>query len=859
MAVPITISAADLVPTAFSAPSAGSAGQSIAVSWTVQNQGNGPANPTWFDDIILSTTSTGTGPELQSSPTEQTTTLAAGASYSVTKNVTLPWTLPGKPGTYYLILRANETGAYEAHYPNNNLAVPITLSAATLVTTPTAVPMPPPASDAGVVSTEVRSPVFSADGTKLAAADANRVDVWNIGAATTVRGTFTGHTAFVNSVGFSPRGGQVVSSSNDNTVRVSDASSFAQVSSITQSHASGNPAVLSQDGSKILAASGNSAMLYNAATGALLGTFTGHTSTVLAVALSPDGTQALTGSADTKAMLWSTATFASSAVVTAHTAAVNAVAFSPNGGEFLTASDDQTIRFWQSSSAAPASAPTINQNARTVKDAKYSADGKYVVSTDGYSNWSGGNAYLFQRSTGYGVALFTIPQNLGSPVRMTGVALSPDETTLATTFEDDGHGGAPGGVYLWTTPLPAVPIVPAVALSIGVSSPLTIVPGQASLFSVSVSTPQPGLVLHVAGTASANVAYAGSAPNPLAFQVFSSMNRPPTDSAYGDLAQAYASNLQTDGLFSPAPAGTYYVLVTAPYLTAGSISATITAMFQGFYVSRVEGGSVGNAGKATIRIRGTGLAPASALLPPPADGGPAGDAGATALIVTLTSPSSTTISPTWVGWNGFTTAFATFDLTSAQVGAYSVNVTQVASSTTLTLAQAVNVGVGAGPNLKLSMQAPPQLRQGRTYSFTLNCANLGDGDAVAPFVSVTSAQPGSLRNSHGATVQNQLSWLAGATGWPSGVLPAGATGSITFQAVFGQSNYSLTTGMYPEDSTPFSWGYWESLWGLTSETPPGSTYQQVLQSMRSLGMSSTGPLEFDDLLQRTVFGPSVTP
>jgi hypothetical protein len=708
--------------------------------------------------------------------------------------------------------------------------------------------------------------VFSADGTKLAAADTNRVDVWNIGPTSTVRGTFGGHTAFVNSVALSPRGDQVVSSSNDNTVRVSDTSSFTQVSSITQSNVSGNSAVFSQDGSKILAASGNTAKLYNASTGALLGTFTGHTSTVLAVALSPDGTQALTGSVDTKAMLWSTSTFASTATVTAHTGAVNAVAFSPSGAEFLTASDDTTIRFWQSSNAAPAAtAPTINQNGRTVKDAKYSADGKYVVSTDGYSSWSGGNAYLYQRSNGFGVALFTIPQNLGSPVTMTGVALSPDETTLATTFQDDGHGGAPGGVYLWTSTLPAIPIVPAVTLSIGVSSPFTLVPGQPALFSVNVATPQTGLVLHVAGTASGNVAYAGAAPNPVAFEVFSSATNPPTESRYGDLALALASNLQTDGLFSPASAATYYVLVTAPYLTAGSISATIVATYHDFYLSRVEGGNVGNAGRATLRVRGTGLAMAT----PTADGGvlsgdaaPPGDSGGEPTLpvaITLTSPSSATVTSKWVGYHGNTTAFATFDLTNAQVGAYALNVTRPSDGSSGTLPAAVNVATGTGPALTFSLVAPPQVRAGRQYTFALSYTNSGDADAKTPFVSVTPGEVGDLLRSDGTSIQNtHRAWLAGVDGWPSGVIPAGASGSITFLARF-SSTASMTTGQYTEDSTPFPWSYWQSNFSALSQqqvTNMGSTYQQVLGTMRSSAMTTTGPLDFDDLLLRSVFGPS---
>src|SRR5207244_396655 len=136
MAVPIAISSADLVATALNAPAAGSPGQSISVSWTVRNQGDGPAYPNWYDDIILSTTATGTGTELGSSSTSHTTLVAAGDSYTVTKTVTLPG---AASGNYYLILRPNYGWAaiqvYESSYANNNRAVPIAISSADLVAT----------------------------------------------------------------------------------------------------------------------------------------------------------------------------------------------------------------------------------------------------------------------------------------------------------------------------------------------------------------------------------------------------------------------------------------------------------------------------------------------------------------------------------------------------------------------------------------------------------------------------------------------------------------------------------------------------------------------------------------------------
>jgi len=132
--LPIAIAVPDLVVAAATAPTNGIASQSIAVSWTVTNQGTVDAAADWYDSVYLSTNNTFEGFNdiwIASDLISTQTPLLAGNSYTLTRNVTLP----NRPaGDYFLLFLADKNASWwldnsqrETDENNNVRAVPITI------------------------------------------------------------------------------------------------------------------------------------------------------------------------------------------------------------------------------------------------------------------------------------------------------------------------------------------------------------------------------------------------------------------------------------------------------------------------------------------------------------------------------------------------------------------------------------------------------------------------------------------------------------------------------------------------------------------------------------------------------------
>jgi hypothetical protein len=143
---------------------------------------------------------------------------------------------------------------------------------------------------------------------------------------------------------FSPSGDRILTASYDNTARLWDARTGAQIL-VFHHDGAVNCAAFSPSGDRIVTASNdNTARLWDARTGAQILVFQ-HDGAVNCAAFNPAGDRIVTASADKTARVWDTRTGAEIAVIK-HNGLVVSAAFSPSGDKVVTASADGTARLW---------------------------------------------------------------------------------------------------------------------------------------------------------------------------------------------------------------------------------------------------------------------------------------------------------------------------------------------------------------------------------------------------------------------------------------------------------------------------------------------------------------------------------
>lgn len=581
---------------------------------------------------------------------------------------------------------------------------------------------------------------FSPDGLRLAAAQSGRVRLWDL---RSTRGPTTLGTggAEITSMDFAPTGDQLLTGTADGLLRWWDPATRLELGRKSAGNGEAH-AVYSKDGARVVAGAGSSLAVWRRPSFDVLAALRGSEGAVTAVALSPDNRFVLAGNSARTALLWNAETGALLARFTNHTHAITAVAFSPNSDRVLTASLDGSIRIWDLRTLREVA---VIQQGSPVIAASWSLDGRLVVSGN---NASPGQVFLWNDHDG---SLRRVATDLSTEAsRIQDIALSPDQTLLATSHSD-------GRVRLWDAGMEALPADPPILLTPGPETPLTLRSHGRYYFQVEVPSGRSLIVRMETATLgvkpqSLNRRAHGSsdgvrfgnrdlgardgAAAPLAvtkienlditaLQLFIAKDRLPNVHDFDTVIQATVANMRAEAPISSVTGGTYYVLALSPYLSDGAIQTRLSAAFEDFHLSAMAPLSGGNVGTVTAEIQGTGLNPSVGYRLVGAGGTIV--AGRVALGVDSTR------------------VFVTFDLRGIPPGGFELIAEKSGQAGSIALAQNFQVIVGTGPKLEVRLDTPLAIRAGRDYVAYLELSNVGDNDSEVPLLMVEFQGLGALR------------------------------------------------------------------------------------------------------------------
>ncbi|KAH8810431.1 hypothetical protein DL96DRAFT_540356 [Flagelloscypha sp. PMI_526] len=183
----------------------------------------------------------------------------------------------------------------------------------------------------------------------------------------------------VYSVAISPSGKQVVSGSDDGTVRIWNTESGQQLSQSDGHEDSVNSVAFSPDGKQVVSASSDGTIrIWSAESGEQLFELARHNNPLTSAAFSPNGQHVVWGCSCGCVRIWNAESGKELLMVERHYLPVRSVSFSHDSRHIASGSDDMTVRIWNIESGKQLH--MLNAEFGSVHSVAFSPDGKKIAS-----------------------------------------------------------------------------------------------------------------------------------------------------------------------------------------------------------------------------------------------------------------------------------------------------------------------------------------------------------------------------------------------------------------------------------------------------------------------------------------------